>query len=63
MVMPLIHVNTEGRGVTTGMSRVGFVCSLQQQHDGFCEWIQSKEQQSVGSEDARGLLSDLRDGR
>lgn len=46
-----------------GLSGVCFVCSLQQQHDDFCEWIQGMEQQSVGSEDARSLLSDLHAGR
>lgn len=38
-------------------------CSLQKQHDGFRDWLQTKEKQSVELDKARVLLKDLQDER
>ncbi|KAM7376415.1 hypothetical protein PAMP_006150 [Pampus punctatissimus] len=35
--------------------------SLQKQHDSFCDWLQSKEKQSVESDEVKHLLKDLQD--
>lgn len=38
-------------------------CSLQKQHDGFRDWLQTKEKQSVELDKVRVLLKDLQDER
>lgn len=38
-------------------------CRLQKQHDGFRDWLQTKEKQSVEVDRVRALLKELQDER
>lgn len=39
------------------------LCSLQKQHDGFRDWLQTKEKQSMELDKVRVLFKDLQDDR